>query len=541
MRHSFGSDSRVEIDSNSPNTIESALAVEVNEPIADVNVRLSIEHTYTQDLSIVLVSPDGTEVLLVRGEGGSGDGFTDTVFDDAARSSVAGSSAPFAGTFRPAEPLARFNGKNPAGTWRLRVRDSANLDGGALLQWTLTLDTLRHVFSTREEMRIDSGGPGRSASPLLVDGLGGLIVSRARVNLDIDHTWTSDLRVTLVSPSATAVVLVERAGGNGDDFRDTVFSDDATSSVESASAPFSGSFQPQQPLSRLQGELANGNWQLVVEDLAAQDGGALRGWQLELDVQPAKPRVDSNFQIAVRFLGGLSASQRSVFEFAAARWQELIKGSLPAVEVDGETVTGVVILAEGRAIDGPSGVLGEAGPELIRPETKLPIRGIMAFDSADLENMENDSSLVDVIVHEMGHVLGLGTLWKPMGLIAGSGTSDPRFIGPLAQAAYQALGGDASTGVPLANTGGPGTAEGHWRDSVFRTELMTGYLDPGSNPVSRLTLAALEDMGYEVNYDAADAYQLPTRLERAALVRLGLRCCTRAPEPREHTAFDRTG
>ena len=34
--------------------------------------------------------------------------------------------------------------------------------------------------------------------------------------------------------------------------------------------------------------------------------------------------------------------------------------------------------------------------------------------------------------------------------------------------------------------------------SVFGNELMTGFLNAGRNPLSRLTIAALQDMGYEV-------------------------------------------
>ena len=71
--------------------------------------------------------------------------------------------------------------------------------------------------------------------------------------------------------------------------------------------------------------------------------------------------------------------------------------------------------------------------------------------------------------------------------------------------------------VPVANTGGPGTRCGHWREAVFGNELMTGFLDTGSNPISRLTIASLADLGYEVNLEAADDYSLPSALELAMM------------------------
>ena len=46
---------------------------------------------------------------------------------------------------------------------------------------------------------------------------------------------------------------------------------------------------------------------------------------------------------------------------------------------------------------------------------------------------------------------------------------------------------------------------------------MTGFLNTGVNPLCRVTIGALEDVGYEVDYDAADPYTLPTPLELAMM------------------------
>ncbi|MBR9990730.1 MAG: peptidase, partial [Gemmatimonadetes bacterium] len=44
---------------------------------------------------------------------------------------------------------------------------------------------------------------------------------------------------------------------------------------------------------------------------------------------------------------------------------------------------------------------------------------------------------------------------------------------------------------------------------VLSTELMTGYISGGNNPLSRITIGAMLDLGYQVNFGAADAYLLP--------------------------------
>ncbi len=252
------------------------------------------------------------------------------------------------------------------------------------------------------------------------------------------------------------------------------------------------------------------------------------------------------FNIVVVFANdNLSPSQRAAFTDAAQRWAEIIvndvgpevtagDGVLPAdYSCVGEPpfngfVDDVVISASGEPIDGPGAVLGSAGPCIIRPAGTngsllgLPVYGIMRFDLADIENLEADGALRAVILHEMAHVLGIGTLWSGNGFLSGTVAQgadpgdpsyDPRYLAPAGIANYQDLLTDAGfpleDTVPVANTGGTGTREGHWREATFETELMTGFLSPGFNELSVITVAGLQDLGYVVNFAAADPYVLP--------------------------------
>jgi hypothetical protein len=140
----------------------------------------------------------------------------------------------------------------------------------------------------------------------------------------------------------------------------------------------------------------------------------------------------------------------------------------------------------------------------------------MNFDEADLESIEADGLLSTVILHEMGHVLGFGTIWSEPGiaLLADpvfSGGTDPHFIGTQAIAAFNAVGGTGYAGgakVPVEDIGDVGTADAHWRESVFGNELMTGFVNAGQNPLSRVTVASLADLGYSVNLAGSDSYSL---------------------------------
>jgi hypothetical protein len=250
-------------------------------------------------------------------------------------------------------------------------------------------------------------------------------------------------------------------------------------------------------------------------------GGATNpNYSLQIDpaVTTSSPPPSSTGGFNVEFaFTGMTANQRAIFERAAQKWEAVIVGDLPNANFGGVAVDDLLIRATSVAIDGRGNILGQAGPDRFRSSTGLPYVGTMEFDSADMAAMEANGTLYSVVLHEMGHVLGVGTLWSSRGLILGEGTSNPRFIGSQAIAAYNTIFGASATSVPVENTGGAGTRDGHWRESIFKTELMTGWVGPGANnPLSRITVGSLADLGYSVNYAAADSFARPSLVAAAA-------------------------
>jgi hypothetical protein len=237
------------------------------------------------------------------------------------------------------------------------------------------------------------------------------------------------------------------------------------------------------------------------------------------------------YQIDLRYLTTLTETQEQAFEDAKARWESHLTGDVSPGAIfnsqgypvcDGppfyEAVDDLLIYVIVEYIDGPSGILGVAGPCYVRSGSLLPFLGKMRFDSADLATMEANGTLDDVILHEMAHVLGLGSLWGLKSLRTGTGTSDPRFTGTNARAAYATLGGTGTSGVPVEGTGGAGTRDGHWREDscsgcettdYFGNELMTGWISSGTNPLSVVTIDQFTDLGYPgVDNSGADSYTL---------------------------------
>ena len=220
----------------------------------------------------------------------------------------------------------------------------------------------------------------------------------------------------------------------------------------------------------------------------------------------------SSFNIDVRFTGTFTASQQAAFTAAADRWEQIIVGDIPDVFVPGiGQVDDIVIEARSVAIDGANGVLGQAAVVAQRVVSNLPSAAFIELDTADLAALESSGQLSDTVLHEMGHALGFGVIWSDLGLISGAGGPDPQFLGPLSIAEYNLRFGTNATGVPVENMGGPGTADVHLRESVLTTELMTGFLNPGvANPLTRLTVAQFADLGYQVDFAAADSINVTT-------------------------------
>ncbi len=107
--------------------------------VIDINVLINITHTYAGDLDLFLIGPDGSSVELSSDNGGSGDNFTDTLFDDEAATSVTAGIAPFTGSFRPEQPLSAFNGQPASGAWIFKAVDDAGADTGTIDGWQLQL------------------------------------------------------------------------------------------------------------------------------------------------------------------------------------------------------------------------------------------------------------------------------------------------------------------------------------------------------------------------------------------------------------------
>ena len=234
------------------------------------------------------------------------------------------------------------------------------------------------------------------------------------------------------------------------------------------------------------------------------------------------PETESPFDIELVFLDDFTAEEQELWHRIANRWEAAIQMDFPDYTFSGLTGTTVgdrnISIPAGVHLDNlriyimkfddvtPGGrpALGYAGLFVVLNEGSgqgsMPIAGYIGIQ-AELEFHQ----LWRTGLHEIGHVLGIGTNW-------GSGDNDMLhhqngdiyFAGPQAIAAFNRAGGTDYQGakVPVEGTVGGG----HWHRRVLAGELMTSN---NGSALSAITLGALSDLGYTVDFSAADPYELP--------------------------------
>ena len=243
-------------------------------------------------------------------------------------------------------------------------------------------------------------------------------------------------------------------------------------------------------------------------------------------------REATPFDIELVFATSMTRAQEAAFRRASERWMAILAptdltdvplngmascGADPRFQRHVETIDDLMIVVAVSEIDGPQGTLGRAGPCLIRRSNSLPLYGRIEMDAADIGQLAT-RDLEEVILHEMGHVLGIShVVWRRLGLLgnpaSSTSTPDTHFTGPLAITAFDEAGGTGYRGakVPVENRGGPGLWNSHWRESVLALELMTTFQHLGvADPLSAITIQSLADLGYEVDATLAEPYRLPS-------------------------------
>jgi internalin A len=281
-----------------------------NQKIRDVNVHLGITHTFDSNLQISLRSPAGTLIVLVANRGSSGDNFTGTILDDEAAAAIGAGTAPFSGAYRPENALSAFDNQSPGGNWVLTIADQVTLNLGTLNSWSLEFEldgdagasvghTLTPIYSTRRVA--GSVGPipdvttSQFSAVVPAEAGSSKLIADVDLALDLTHTYDGDLITSLSAAGGPSQTLINQIGGGGYNFTQTLLDDEADTAITGATAPFTGRFRPQNPLSVFDGLSPYRNWTLTVQDAVGGDFGNLNNWSLLLTLKDPEYSEDSDW------------------------------------------------------------------------------------------------------------------------------------------------------------------------------------------------------------------------------------------------------
>lgn len=302
----------------------------------------NFNHTFPDDVDILLVGPGGQKFILMSdvggglaannvtltfADGGTAMGDATQLISGTVRPTNIGATdtfpAPAPGTPYNNPPTAGaatfasvFNGAPANGTWSLYVGDDAGGDVGIISDgWTINLNTDAGSasFSNTNPIRINDsyGRASLYGSPITVTGLTGKVTDVNVTLTNMNHTFPQDIGAELVGPGGQRITLMSQSVG--DDLTPLAnttltFDDSAATLLPTSGGVASGSFRPAayaivdfpapSPVfpsnyptlggtatlaSAFNGTDPNGVWTLYVVDVAPPDPGNINGgWSIDI-------------------------------------------------------------------------------------------------------------------------------------------------------------------------------------------------------------------------------------------------------------------
>jgi Bacterial pre-peptidase C-terminal domain len=221
---------------------------------------------------------------------------------------------------------------------------------------------------------------------------------------------------------------------------------------------------------------------------------------------------DKKFSIKLNYgtgLDSINSSVRNAIAQAAKVWENVISYS----SFNGVHTLDVDVIGESATDNWYAAATNKLGiPD--KTNKWMPTTGRVRINTNYANTFNNNPGyLTAILTHEFAHVLGIGTLWENNGRNLIDAKTDTYAADSYAGLAYGDLTGSLlPSAIPLSKDKDASGKDiyGHWSEAILGDELLTPEAEGAglTIPLSQVTIASLRDIGWSVNYGAAEAFTL---------------------------------
>ncbi|MDT0556826.1 proprotein convertase P-domain-containing protein, partial [Patiriisocius hiemis] len=281
--------------------------IPANAIVEDVNLLLEVDHSWTGDMDVTLVSPDGNTVLVVDNVCANDSNFNVTLDDESANPLTCGGydtavsnsetcpsdyliDATLSGDMQASNLLSALDGDLASGTWTVNIDDNVGGDGGCFHGFTVTVDwAVPPPCAPDNPQPINDFTPVSSVINVAGMGVVGAMTDQntfTSLLVEAQHDRVGDLVMTLTSPAGTVLELSSNNGdADGLDIQDTISFVDGQPNITTwvGGAPDAAGYEAEggSLMATFAGEPIAGDWTLTIEDGGLGDEGTLENFCLE--------------------------------------------------------------------------------------------------------------------------------------------------------------------------------------------------------------------------------------------------------------------
>ena len=162
---------------------------------------------------------------------------------------------------------------------------------GAAVPTSATVNSFRtgilscgNIFTATDFSNATVATTANSSASIPVNISGGLTIGEMRVSFAMTHTYVQDMTITLQGPASLGspiITLLEEPCGSQDNI-DCRFIDTGSEPSCSGTPAIFGDIAPRDPLTSLNGLIADGTWTLLISDPYNGDGGTVSNFSIEI-------------------------------------------------------------------------------------------------------------------------------------------------------------------------------------------------------------------------------------------------------------------